>query len=138
MTAGNGHTTQVATAGTVLYIEDSPVNTLLVERILRARPGVVFGSAPDGRSGLDRAERLQPDLVLLDLELPDISGEQVLATLRAGVATRAIPVIVISADIDPAVEHRILAAGARFFLTKPYEVTDLLRLVDGALRTDRP
>jgi CheY-like chemotaxis protein len=121
------------TAGTVLYIEDNPINTLLVERILRARPGVEFGSAPDGRTGLDRAERSRPDLVLLDLELPDISGEQVLAGLRTGPATRAIPVIVISADIDPAVHRRILAAGANSFLTKPYEVTDLLRLVDNAL-----
>ena len=118
----------------MLYIEDSPINTMLVERILRGRPGVVFGSAPDGRTGLDRAEQLQPDLVLLDLELPDISGEQVLAELRAAPATRAIPVIVVSADIDPAVQHRVLAGGARFFLTKPFEVTELLRLVDGALR----
>lgn len=122
------------TAGTVLYIEDNPINTMLVERVLRARPGVVFDSAPDGRTGLDRAERLQPDLVLLDLELPDISGEQVLAGLRAGPHTRTVPVVVISADIDPAVHHRILAGGAKFVLTKPYDITDLLRLVDGALR----
>ena len=100
-------------------------------------PGPASRSAPppDGRTGLARAEQLLPDLVLLDLELPDIGGEQVLARLRADPATRAIPVIVISADIDPVVHHRILAGGARFFLTKPYEVTDLLRLVDGALRT---
>jgi CheY-like chemotaxis protein len=123
------------TTGTVLYIEDNDINTLLVERILRARPGVVFDSAPDGRTGLDRAERLRPDLVLLDLELPDISGERVLAGLRTGPATRAIPVIVVSADIDPAVRRRILAAGANFFLTKPYDVTDLLGLVDEALRS---
>jgi CheY-like chemotaxis protein len=133
MSTDSGHTT-----GAVLYIEDNPINTMLVERILRARPGVVFGSAPDGRTGLDRAERLQPDLVLLDLELPDISGEQVLARLRAGPVTRTIPVIVVSADVDPSVHRRILAGGARFLLTKPYEVTDLLRLVDDALRTGEP
>ncbi|GIJ46139.1 hypothetical protein Val02_30250 [Virgisporangium aliadipatigenens] len=128
MNADSGHV-----AGNVLYIEDNPVNTFLVDRILSARPGVVLDTAPDGRSGLSSAERLQPDLVLLDLELPDINGEQVLAGLRANPATRAIPVIVISANIDPAIQHRMLAGGARFFLTKPYEVTDLLRLVDGAL-----
>ncbi len=133
MTTHRGHP-----AGTVLYIEDNRINTLLVERILRARPGVMFGSAPDGRSGLDRAEQMRPDLVLLDLELPDISGEQVLAELRGDPATRAIPVIVVSGDIDPAVHHRILAGGAKFVLTKPYDVADLLRLVDGALDTDRP
>jgi CheY-like chemotaxis protein len=138
MSTDSRHTDGGHAVGTVLYIEDNPINTLLVERILRARPGVVFGTATDGRTGLARAERLQPDLVLLDLELPDISGEQVLAELRADPATQAIPVIVISADIDPAVHHRILARGARFFLTKPYDVTDLLRLVDGALRRDGP
>ena len=136
MTTNPGHTEQTHTSGTVLYIEDNPLNTVLVERILRARPGVLFGSAPDGRTGLDRVEQMRPDLVLLDLELPDISGEQVLATLSASAATRNTPVIVISADIDPAVRHRILAGGARFFLAKPYEVTDLLRVVDGSLRRD--
>jgi CheY-like chemotaxis protein len=125
----------VHTTGTVLYIEDNHVNTMLVERILRARPGVVLMSAADGRTGLASAEHVRPDLVLLDLALPDISGERVLAELRASPATRAIPVIVVSGDIDPAVRHRILAAGARYFLTKPYQVTDLLRLVDSALRT---
>jgi CheY-like chemotaxis protein len=119
--------------GTVLYIEDSHVNTVLVERILRARPGVVFSSAPDGRTGLDRAERWRPDVVLLDLDLPDISGERVLAELRTAAVTRAIPVIVISGDVDPAVRRRILAGGAEHFLAKPYDVTELLRLVDTAL-----
>jgi CheY-like chemotaxis protein len=129
---------QTPTTGTVLYIEDNAINTMLVQRILRARPGVMFGSAPDGRTGLDRADQMRPDLVLLDLELPDISGEHVLAALRSSTATRNIPVIVISADIDPAVHERILASGAQFFLVKPYEVTDLLRAVDGSLLGDRP
>ncbi|GAA1035269.1 response regulator [Virgisporangium ochraceum] len=122
-------------AGTVLYIEDNPLNTLLIERILRARPGVVFGSAPDGRSGLDRAEEWRPDLVLLDLELPDLSGEQVLAALRTNPATRTIPVVAISAAIDVDVHLRILAGGARFFVTKPFDVADLLSLVDQVLGT---
>lgn len=122
---------------TVLYIEDNPINTMLVERILRARPAVTFGSAPDGRTGLDRVDQLRPDLVLLDLELPDISGEQVLAALRASAATRDIPVIVVTADIDPAVHHRILVNGARGFLIKPYDIAELLRAVDGSLQTDR-
>ena len=118
---------------TVLYIEDNVVNTMLVERILRARPQVTFASAPDGRTGLDRADRLRPDLVLLDLELPDMSGEQVLAALRASAATRDIPLVVISGDVDPEVHHRLLASGARNFLVKPYDITDLLRVVDGSL-----
>jgi CheY-like chemotaxis protein len=114
----------------VLYIDDSPVNTVLVERVLRSRPGIVFGSAPDGRTGLESATRHRPDLVLLDLTLPDISGEQVLARLRADPATRAVPVIVVSAETDPVVRRRVLAQGARWWLAKPYEIEELLRLVD--------
>jgi len=128
MTAGSA-----GVAGTVLYIEDSLINTILVERILASRPDVVFGSAPDGRTGLDRACRLRPDLVLLDLTLPDISGEQVLARLRDDPVTGAIPVIVVSGDTDPATRERVLAQGARWCLTKPYEVEDLLHLVDRSL-----
>ena len=121
------------TSGSVLYIEDNAINTTLVERILRARPDVTFGSAPDGRSGLDRVARQRPDLVLLDLDLPDIGGEQVLAALRASAATRDIPVVVISGDTDPALHRRVLAGGAGFFLVKPYAITDLLGAVDGSL-----
>jgi CheY-like chemotaxis protein len=128
-----GNADSATVAGTVLYIDDSPINTVLVERILTSRPAVVFGSAPDGRTGLDRATRLRPDLVLLDLTLPDISGEQVLARLRADPVTQAIPVIVVSGETDPAVHHRVLSQGAQWWLTKPYEVDDLLRLVDDSL-----
>jgi CheY-like chemotaxis protein len=120
----------------VLYIDDNPLNTLLVERILTARPAIVFGSAKDGRSGLDLASRMRPDLVLLDVMLPDMSGEQVLALLRADPATWATPVIVVTADIEPAVRDRVLAQGARSCLTKPFEVAALLRLVDQSLGED--
>ncbi|GLW29237.1 response regulator [Actinoplanes regularis] len=126
-----------AVAGTVLYIDDSAINTLLVERILSSRPAVVFDSAPDGRSGLDRATRLNPDLVLLDLTLPDISGEQVLTRLRADPATRAIPVIVVSGETDPSVHQRLRDQGVQHHLTKPYEINDLLRLVDASLEAGR-
>jgi CheY-like chemotaxis protein len=114
----------------VLYIDDSAGNTMLVERILRSRPRIVFGSAPDGLSGLDSIVRSRPDLVLLDLTLPDIGGEQVLARMRADPATSAIPVIVVSGETDPSVRRRVLAQGAQWWLTKPYEVEDLLQLVD--------
>jgi CheY-like chemotaxis protein len=120
-------------AGTVLYIDDSPINTMLIERILVSRPSVGFESAPDGRTGLDLAGRLIPDLILLDLKLPDISGEEVLVRLRADPTTEAIPVIIVSAEMDPAVHRRVLEQGAQWCLTKPFEVTELLGLVDGTL-----
>jgi CheY-like chemotaxis protein len=125
-------------AGTVLYIEDSFSNTLLVERILTSRPGITFDSAPDGRTGVELVKRLHPDLVLLDLTLPDISGEQVLAQLRADPDSQAIPIVVVSGETDPAVQHRILARGAQWWLTKPFEIADLLRLVDDWLGSGRP
>jgi CheY-like chemotaxis protein len=121
--------------GTVLYIEDSQLTTMLVERMLSGRPGVVFGSAPDGRSGLDRAAQWHPDLVLLDLHLPDISGERVLAQLRADPVTRGIPVVVITGNVDPALQRRVLAQGAQGCLVKPFEIHDLLRMVDRSLGT---
>jgi CheY-like chemotaxis protein len=126
--------TDDAVSGHVLYIEDSELTTMLVERILAGRPGVVFGSAADGRTGLTRAAGSHPDLVLLDLELPDIGGERVLTELRADPATRGIPVVVVTADIDPIVHRRMLALGAQGCLVKPFEVTDLLRVVDRWLR----
>ncbi|MBW6435936.1 response regulator [Actinoplanes hulinensis] len=132
-----GNPENATVAGTVLYIEDSAINTILVERILSSRPAVVFDSAPDGRTGLDSAARLHPDLVLLDLTLPDISGEQVLTRLRAEPATRAIPVIVVSGETDDAVHQRVLAQGALCCLTKPYDIEDLLRLVDHSLGAGR-
>jgi CheY-like chemotaxis protein len=132
-----GNAESAAVTGTVLYIDDSTINTILVERILACRPQVVFGSASDGRSGLDHVSRLHPDLVLLDLTLPDMSGEQVLAQLRADPATSAIPVIVVSGETDPSVHLRLLAQGASSCLTKPYEIEDLLRLVDDSLGAGR-
>lgn len=127
-----------AVAGTVLYIEDSPLNTMLVERILAGRPGVVFGAAADGRTGLNRAAQWHPDLVLLDLELPDISGEEVLAELRSDPATSAIPVVVVTGDVDPDTQYRVLAGGAQGCLVKPFEVIDLLGVVDRCMRAGRP
>jgi CheY-like chemotaxis protein len=130
--------TDEAVAGRVLYIEDSPLTTMLVERILTGRPGVVFGSAADGRTGLTSAARSHPDLILLDLELPDIGGERVLTELRADPVTNTIPVIVVTADIDRDVHQRLVSLGAQGCLVKPFEVTDLLRVVDRWLRPVRP
>ena len=73
------------------------------------------------------------DLILLDLHLPDIPGDEVLAHLLADPETRDIPVVILSADATPAQIERLLAAGARAYLTKPFDVTELLALVDETL-----
>ena len=121
--------------GTVLYIEDNLSNLRLVERTLALRPGVKLIPAMQGRLGLALAQQHRPDLILLDLHLPDISGEQVLRELQGDPGLRQTPVVVLSADATPGQVQRLLAAGVRAYLTKPLDVRQLLALLDEVLRT---
>jgi two-component system, sensor histidine kinase len=114
----------------VLYIEDNVSNIKLVERILEQRPQAQLLTAAQGRLGLTLAQTHRPDLVLLDLHLPDVSGDEVLRILRADPLTAHIPVIMISADATSAQAERLVALGARAYLTKPLNVQQLLSLVD--------
>lgn len=118
---------------TVLYVEDNASNLCLVERILARRPEVRLLSASAGRTGLALARQHLPDLILLDLQLPDIHGDEVLRQLRADAQTRHIPVIMISADAMPAQIERLRALGASHYMTKPIEVRQLLAIVDQTL-----
>jgi CheY-like chemotaxis protein len=122
--------TTAATHGTVLYIEDNAANVRLVESILTERPAIRFISATHGRLGLDLARQHRPTVILADLHLPDISGEDVLREVRADPALRDTPVIILSADATPGQISRLLAAGARAYLTKPLDVQELLAKVD--------
>jgi PAS domain S-box-containing protein len=115
---------------TVLYIEDNLSNLQLVERVLGRRPGVRLISAMRPQLGLDLAGQHHPDLILLDLHLPDMPGEAVLRRLRSSPATADIPVAILSADARPALIERLLAEGVRGFLTKPLDVKELLGLID--------
>ena len=115
---------------TVLYIEDNLSNLQLVERVLGHRPGVRLISAMRPQLGLDLAGQHHPDLILLDLHLPDMPGQEVLRRLGASPATADIPVAILSADARPALIEHLLAEGARGFLTKPLDVKELLGLVD--------
>ena len=110
----------------VLYVEDNGSNLRLIERLLQRRSGVRLLTAANGREGLEIARRERPDLILLDSHLPDLSGDEVLAALQADPATDAIPVVVVSADALPASIERMLAAGARDYLTKPLDVHRLV------------
>ena len=120
-----------AEAKTVLYIEDNLSNLQLLERIFESRPRLRLCSAMQGSLGLELARRHRPDLILLDLHLPDLGGDTVLARLRAQPETAAIPVVMISADATPGQIERLLAAGAHAYLTKPFDVSELLHIVDG-------
>jgi signal transduction histidine kinase/ActR/RegA family two-component response regulator len=114
----------------VLYIEDNPANVEVVSRFLRGRPGIRLTTATSGRAGLECATRDVPDLLLLDLHLSDIHGEQVLKELRAEPVTAGIPVVVLSAEAAPRVIRRMLASGALAYLTKPLNLTELGGLLD--------
>jgi signal transduction histidine kinase/ActR/RegA family two-component response regulator len=114
----------------VLYIEDNPANVEVIARFVRSRPNTALVSATSGRVGLQCALRDAPDVILLDLNLPDLQGDQVLNELKADPATAGIPVIVLSADASRGVIRRLLAAGAFAYLTKPIELTELAELLD--------
>ena len=114
----------------VLYIEDNAANLRLVERILERRPAIELISASHGLPGLELVLARQPDVVLLDINLPDISGDEVLRRIRADPLTSTIPVVVLSADANYRQVQLLLEAGAVAYLTKPIDIHDLLDTVD--------
>src|SRR5439155_11912523 len=123
-----------AAAGKVLYIEDNPANLQIVETILgELRPGLELRTATDGAAGADLAREQRPDLLLLDLNLPDVPGEEVLRRLRARVETADVPVLVLSADSTSRNITRLLATGADAYLTKPLDVPAFVAVVDKLL-----
>jgi signal transduction histidine kinase/CheY-like chemotaxis protein len=118
---------------TLLYIEDTIANVRLIEEILQSRPSIRLIPAMMGQLGLELAREHDPDLILLDLHLPDLNGEEVLAQLRADERTRDIPVIILTADATRRQLAALLAAGARDYLTKPIRVRGLLEVLDDFL-----
>ena len=138
------HADQVAPAGaangaarqteTVLYVEDNRSNLRLVERILAKRPHIRLLAAMDGALGLQLARQHRPALILLDLHLPGMDGEDVLRELKADPLTAQIPVLVVSADATKSRVERLLAGGAEVFLTKPLDVDRFMSLLDAKLQ----
>jgi CheY-like chemotaxis protein len=118
---------------TVLYIEDNLSNLQLVEQVLRLRPAVRLIPAMRPQLGLELAAEHDPGLLLLDLNLPDMSGQEVLRRLRAEPRTANVPVVIHSADARPSLIQELLDRGVRAFLPKPLDVRELLGLVDTVL-----
>jgi CheY-like chemotaxis protein len=123
-------TSAAASVCDVLYIEDDPVNFTLVERILEFRPALALMHARSGGSGVELALAHGPKLILLDLNLPDMHGSEVLRQLQNNPASAKIPVVVLSADATPSQIERLLTAGARNYLTKPFDIDPFLAVVD--------
>jgi PAS domain S-box-containing protein len=120
-------------AHTVLYIEDNPVNVLLMEAMLSRIDNLRMRAASLPALGLQMATDERPDLILLDIQLPGMDGFEVLRRLRLNAATRAIPVIAVSANAMDADLRRGLEAGFARYLTKPLDMRQLLAAVESAL-----
>ena len=117
----------------VHYVEDNPTNVEVMRGILAQRPQVVLDVSVTGLDGLAAIRSRRPDVILLDMHLPDISGMELLRHLKADPATAGIPVVIVSADALAAQIDAALAAGADRYLTKPVSVSELLSVVDQLL-----
>ena len=105
-------------------------NLRLIECLLARHSGVQLTSAMYGRLGMELAREHRPDLILLDVHLPDLPGWEVLTALQADPVTRDIPVVIISADATSRHRQRLTKAGASAYLTKPIDVPELMRVLD--------
>jgi PAS domain S-box-containing protein len=110
-----------APVGTILYIEDNDVNVLLVEELVKSVGRLAIVTESSGEEGVERAAALRPDLVLVDLQLPDIDGYEVLRRLREDPRTRAVPCVALSANAMPEEIERGLASGFIDYWTKPID-----------------
>jgi CheY-like chemotaxis protein len=119
---------------TLLYVEDNEPNVHVVEHLLRLRPGWRLIHAALGGLGVEFARAHRPDLVLLDLHLPDLGGHDVLRTLKRRADTKDIPVVILSADASPGLARKLVEAGAEQFLTKPLDFDVVLALLDDVAR----
>ena len=136
------HTTELAqTTGqnngpqhTLLYVEDNAANLMLIEDLVARRPDIHLLSARDGIRGIELARKALPDLILMDINLPDISGLQALRILAKDRATSHIPVIALSANAVPSDIEKGLEAGFFRYLTKPIKVAEFMETLDVALK----
>ena len=122
---------------TVLYVEDNPANMKLVEQIIARRPDLRLLSAITGTLGIDLAHANQPDVILMDINLPDISGIDALRLLRKDPATEHIPLVAISANAMPHDIEKGLQAGFFRYLTKPIKVDEFMDALNSALELQR-
>ena len=119
---------------TLLYVEDNLANMKLVEQIIARHPNIRLLAAVNGNSGIEIARVSQPEVILMDINLPDISGSEALKILRADPATTHIPVIALSANAIPRDIENGLSAGFFRYLTKPIKVNEFMDALDVALK----
>jgi PAS domain S-box-containing protein len=118
---------------TLLYVEDNPANLMLIEQLVARRPDMRLLSARDGNLGIQLARANQPEVILMDINLPGISGIEALRILREDAATAHIPVVALSANAMPRDIEKGLEAGFFRYLTKPIKVNEFMQTLDEAL-----
>jgi len=118
---------------TLLYVEDNPANLQLVVQIVARRPDLRLLSARNGMQGIELARTARPDVILMDINLPGMSGIKAMQILRADTATAHIPVVALSANAMPRDIERGLEAGFFRYLTKPIKVQEFMETLDAAL-----
>ena len=125
--------TEDASHKVVLYIEDNSSNVRLMERVLGRRPGITLVHTALGQMGVTLAAERRPDIIFLDMHLPDVPGDEVLRQLWCDPELRRIPVVVLSADATPRHVKRVMASGASAYLTKPLDLQKVLETLDDIL-----
>lgn len=118
---------------TVLYVEDNPANLQLMEMVLGRVGELTLHSAPTAEIGLDLANAVRPDLILMDINLPGMNGLQALKVLRATEATKGIPVVAVSANAMPHDIRTAEEAGFNGYITKPFNIADVMATISREL-----
>jgi CheY-like chemotaxis protein len=122
----------------LLCVEDNPANLLLVQRLLERRTDIRMLSAVDGQHGVEMARAHQPDVILMDINLPGISGITALRTLAEDPMTAHIPVVALSANAMPHDIEKGLQAGFFRYMTKPIKLNEFMDTLDAALAHATP
>jgi CheY-like chemotaxis protein len=122
---------------TLLYVEDNPANLMLIEQLIARRPDMRLLTAIDGNLGIQIARARQPEVILMDINLPGISGIEALRILRQDPSTAHIPVVALSANAMPRDIEKGLQAGFFRYLTKPIKVNEFMQTLDVALEFAR-
>lgn len=118
--------------GRILYVEDNFDNRILIKRVLEAE-GYTVIEAKSGREGLELARTGSPDLILMDINLPDVDGYECTRLLQAADATRAIPILALTANVLEGDRQKALGAGCSGYVAKPIDVDELPRKIAGHL-----
>ena len=121
---------------TVLIVEDNEKNMKLVRDILQ-HSGHITLEAATGEEGVRLAREQRPDLILMDIQLPDIDGITALTRIREHAALDAVPVLAVSASVMPDDQHKIVSSGFDAFLTKPISLKPFLATVERFLKEGR-